>query len=55
MIDEDQRTMDEYGITSEPKVIFHFQGHRYDRLSDAVNYAKKQRDVAKPKAGQSST
>ena len=40
MTDEDKRVMDEYGVTSETKVIFHFEGLRYDRLSDAVNYAK---------------
>lgn len=42
MTDDDKRVMDEYGITSETKVVFHFEGHRYDRLSDAVNYAKNQ-------------
>ena len=42
-MDEDERVMDEYEITSETKVIFHFEGHRYDRLSDAVNYAKSRR------------
>jgi len=40
MTDEDELAMAEYGITSETKLIFHFEGHRYDRLSDAVNYAK---------------
>ncbi len=42
MTDDDKRVMDEHGITSETKVVFHFEGHRYDRLSDAVNYAKNQ-------------
>jgi len=40
MTDEDKRVMEEFGITSETKMVFHFEGHRYDRLSDAVNYAK---------------
>ena len=47
MIDDDKRLMDEYGITSEAKEIFHFEGHRYDRLSDAMSYAKIQRSVPK--------
>ena len=42
MTDEDRLTMDKHGITSETKVVYHYQGHRYDRLSDAVNYAEKQ-------------
>lgn len=42
MTDEDKLSMQKYGITSEAKVIYHFQGHRYDRLSDAVSYAEKQ-------------
>jgi hypothetical protein len=52
MTDKDERTMEKYGITSETKVIFHFQGHRYDRLSDAVNYAKKQHEAPEPAARQ---
>ena len=41
MTEEDKRTMDKYGVTCETKTIYHFEGHRYDRLSDAVDYAKK--------------
>ena len=41
MTEEDKRTMDKYGVTCETKTIYHFEGHRYDRLADAVDYAKK--------------
>ncbi len=41
MTDEEKRDMEQFGITSETKTIFHFKGHKYDRLDDALNYAKK--------------
>ena len=40
MTSDEKKLMEEYGITAESKTIFHFDGHRYERLSDAVNYAK---------------
>ena len=40
MNSDDKKLMEEFGITAESKTIFHFDGHRYERLSDAVNYAK---------------
>ena len=40
MTDEEKRAMDQFGITCENKMIFHFQGHKYERLDDALNYAK---------------
>jgi hypothetical protein len=40
MTDEETRWMDHYGITSEQKNIFRFRGIAYDRLQDAINYAK---------------
>ena len=48
MTDEEKRAMDQFGITCEKKTIFHFQGHRYERLNDALNYAKKAGRYAKP-------
>ena len=42
MTDDDTRLMNEHGITCETKMVFRFQGYRYERLTDAVNYAKKQ-------------
>ena len=41
--DQDKKLMAEFGITSQVKVSFYYGGHTYERLSDAVNYAKKQR------------
>ena len=49
MNSDDKKLMEEFGITAEAKTIFHFDGHRYERLSDAVNYAKKRkRPVPEP-------
>ena len=42
MTDEEKKLMDQYEITCETKTIFHYRGHRYDRLDDALNYAKKE-------------
>lgn len=40
MNSDDKKLMEQFGITAESKTIFHFDGHRYERLSDAINYAK---------------
>lgn len=49
MTSDEKKLMEEFGITAESKTIFHFDGHRYERLSDAVNYAKtKARPRQKP-------
>ena len=32
--------MAEYGITSSPKTVYFYKEYRYDRLSDALSYAK---------------
>ena len=40
MTDDKIRWMDHYGITSEQKNIYRFRGIAYDRLQDAINYAK---------------
>lgn len=42
MDEHDQKLMAELGITAEDKVIFHYRGHRYERLADAVNFARAQ-------------
>ena len=39
MTDEQKLAMEKYGITSETKSVFHFEGHKYDRLEDALRYA----------------
>ena len=47
--DQDKQLMREYGITSQVKVLFHFGGYTYERLADAVNYAKNQRSAPRKK------
>lgn len=47
MDEDDERLMAQYGITAETKVRFHFDGHRYERLTDAVNYARLQQTQSK--------
>jgi hypothetical protein len=46
MNSEDKALMEKFGITAESKTVFHFGGHRYERLNDAVNYAKTRPDSA---------
>lgn len=40
MSEDDKALMAQYGITSEPKLIYCYKEHRYDNLKDAVNFAK---------------
>ncbi|MGD8642473.1 MAG: hypothetical protein PVG89_17690 [Gammaproteobacteria bacterium] len=40
MSEDDKALMAQYGITSEPKLVFCYKEHRYDKLQDAVNFAK---------------
>lgn len=40
MTDDEIRWMAHFGITSEQKEIYRFRGKAYDRLQDAINYAK---------------
>ena len=42
MDDHDHELMAQHGITAENKVIFHYRGRRYERLADAVNFARAQ-------------
>lgn len=44
----DEKLMLEHGITAETKVVFHYGGYLYERLLDAVSYAKI-RSEASPK------
>jgi len=37
---QDKTQMAEYGITSSPKRVYHYKEYRYDKLSDALSYAK---------------
>lgn len=45
MDERDETLMSQYGITVETRFIFHFDGRRYDRLADAVSYAKIQHEL----------
>jgi hypothetical protein len=40
MTNQELKEMKRLGITSETKTIFHFQGSKYDRLLDAIAYAR---------------
>ena len=40
MSGQDKTLMAEYGITSSPKTVYFYKEYRYDRLSDALSYAK---------------
>lgn len=36
----DQELMTDYGITSEQTFVYRYKEHKYNKLSDAVKYAK---------------
>jgi hypothetical protein len=38
--EEEQELMAQYGITHETKSVYFYQGHKYDNLNDAINYAR---------------
>jgi hypothetical protein len=40
MNEQDKKLMAEYGITSTVKKVYRYKEHRYDRLSDALSYAR---------------
>jgi len=40
MDDHDESLMAQYAITAENKFLYHYDGYRYERLADAVNYAR---------------
>ena len=40
MSEQEKTLMTEYGITSSPKTVYFYKEYRYDRLSDALSYAK---------------
>lgn len=37
---EEDRAKEKYGITQETETTFYFAGYKYQRLDDAINYAK---------------
>lgn len=40
MTEDNSKTMDDHGITSETRNVYHYKEFRYERLADAVRYAK---------------
>lgn len=40
MSEDDKTLMTRYDITSESKMIYSYKQHRYEKLKDAVNYAR---------------
>jgi hypothetical protein len=40
MSEQDKTLMAEYGINSTVKTVYSYKGYRYDRLSDAISYAR---------------
>lgn len=40
MDEQEDGLMARLGITTESKVIYHYAGYRYERLADAVSYAR---------------
>ena len=40
MTEEERQTMAVHGITCETKTVFSYKGYTYDRLEDAVRYAR---------------
>jgi hypothetical protein len=38
--EEERKLMAQYGITHETKSMYFYQGHKYDKLNDAINYAR---------------
>jgi hypothetical protein len=37
---EELALMAYYGITSEQKVVYHYKQHRYQKIEDAINFAR---------------
>lgn len=40
----DQAAMDKHGITQELKSVYCYEGYKYDRLKDALKYAREGAD-----------
>ena len=45
MTEEEEKLMKRYGITSEQNTVYYYMGHKYERLKDALNYARIQTEV----------
>ena len=40
MSEDDNALMAQYGITAEAVTVYSYKEHRYEKLKDAVNFAK---------------
>ena len=40
MTDDDEELMERYGITCEHNTVYYYMGYKYERLRDALNFAK---------------
>lgn len=40
MTEEDKKLMQKYGITCEQRTVYFWKTYKYEKLDDAVNYAK---------------
>ena len=40
MNESDKKLMQDYGITSEQRTVFFWKDYKYEKLADAVKYAK---------------
>lgn len=40
MPEKEKELMQRYGIIVEQKSVYFYKGYKYDRLNDALNYAK---------------
>ncbi len=40
MTKEDEELMEQHGITLEQKSVYCYRGHKYDKLEDALRYAR---------------
>ena len=40
LTEEDKVLMDQHNITSETRTLFYSDGYKYDKLKDALSYAK---------------
>jgi hypothetical protein len=40
MNDADKRAMEAHGITCAPRMLYYYKEFRYERLDDALRYAK---------------
>ena len=40
MTEEEVLLMEKYGVTFQQRTVFCYRGHKYERLKDALDYAK---------------